>query len=97
MLPEEIKQRLIELLDLHLNNPDMPIEDNYKNAFFRLFREVYDSGLYRQGFTDESLRETLSVRWKTEGNKQKEQLMNTVLTMWDAWYYALETYPVNRQ
>jgi hypothetical protein len=51
--------------------PDMPIEGNYKNDFFRLLRHVHDNGLYRQGLTGESLRERLSERWKTRGDNKK--------------------------
>jgi hypothetical protein len=43
MTQEEIITCLIERLDFHLDN-GRPVDQDYKNYIFKLFKEAYDSG-----------------------------------------------------
>lgn len=70
-------------------------QDPYKMDYFNLFKEAYKNDYFDSDssprLTGDAIRDYFIVRWAEEVNeKQKLDLLNLLISMWDEWHYALD-------
>jgi hypothetical protein len=70
-------------------------QDPYKNDYFNLFKEAYQNDYFdissNPRLTGDAIRDYFIERWAEEMHgKQKLDLLNFLISMWDEWHYALK-------
>jgi hypothetical protein len=89
--PDEIIQDLIGRLDFHCSGASIH-QDPYKLDLFRLCEEAHAADYFDTSsyplLTGQALNDRLSVAW-AKGDNKKQELLGSLIPIWDEWRYAL--------
>jgi hypothetical protein len=101
MTRDEIIQRIIEYIDLHLDGAMGEMcEEPWRELFFDLFAKAYNQGLITdKSLTVGALLNALQDRWYNdadEKNIERADFLELLLIYWHAWQYAWEQYEKKR-
>ncbi len=99
---DEIIQKVLSLLALHIKGDAYIGQEPYKGDFFKIFKEAYRGGycdLQRprlgQLLTADALTDVINTRWESESDREeerKQKILGTLNTMWREWIYAWDHY-----
>lgn len=98
MTAHEILNTIERYIDQR-KDPQVPrgtmFQDPYKKDYFNLFKEAYRNDYFNISsnprLTGDAIRDYFIERWADEGNeKEKLDLLNFLISMWDEWHYALK-------
>jgi hypothetical protein len=68
------------------------ISSQYKDLFYRKFKEAYDSGL---NLTGDAIADDIIPKWTPDDAtvvNEKKSLLKEMTAMWDEWNYAIRKY-----
>lgn len=94
MRGEEIRDRVIELLDIYFRLGAYLGQEPYKGDFFKLCREAHRWKHHRADrrvrLSADALYDSIVERWIPERDPDKLKAAETLRQMWREWLYALD-------